>query len=134
MDKESLLIKVLEMLLNSDSKSEPEVLKFSKDKKKLTDRLIGEYVICRSRNEGINAGYLVDADETGCALSEARRLWSHEPQKNASWYEGVALYGLSDNSKISAKTAEKTIIEDYSLTLCTPEAKKSIEEFKAHEG
>jgi hypothetical protein len=134
MNKESLLIKVLEMLLNSDSKSEPEVLKFSKDNKKLTDRLIGEYVICRSRNEGINAGYLVDADETGCVLSEARRLWSHEPQKNASWYEGVALYGLSDNSKISVKAPEKTIIEDYSLTLCTPEARKSIEGFKAHEG
>jgi hypothetical protein len=102
--------------------------------KKLTDRLIGEYVICRSRIEGVNAGYLVDADGTGCVLSEARMLWSHEPKKNASWSEGVSLYGLSENSKISVKTQEKIIIEDYSLTLCTPEAKKSIEEFKAHEG
>lgn len=133
MNKESLLIKVLEMLLNNDSDGPSPTLNNTKNKK-LTDRLIGEYVICRSRNEGINAGYLVDADETGCVLSEARRLWSHEPQKNASWYEGVALYGLSDNSKISVKAPEKTIIEDYSLTLCTPEAKKSIEEFKPHEG
>jgi hypothetical protein len=133
MNKESLLIKVLEMLLNNDSEGPSPTLNNTKNKN-LTDRLIGEYVICRSRNEGINAGYLVDADETGCVLSEARRLWSHEPQKNASWYEGVALYGLSENSKISVKAPEKTIIEDYSLTLCTPEAKKSIEEFEAHEG
>lgn len=131
MNKESLLIKVLEMLLNSsDEKSESSEVQ----KKKLTDRLIGEYVICRSRNEGINAGYLVDADETGCVLGEVRRLWHHEPKENASWYEGVALYGLSDASKISVKALEKTIIEDYSLTLCTLEAKKSIEGFKSHEG
>jgi len=129
MNKESLLIKVLEMLLNSESKSETEV----KVTKKITDRYIGKYVICRSRNEGINAGYLVDADETGCRLSEARRLWHHKPKENASWYEGVALYGLDEDSKISAKVAEKIIIEDYSLTLCTPESKKSIEGFIAHE-
>lgn len=133
MNKESLLIKVLEMLLNNDSEGASPTLNNTKNKT-LTDRLIGEYVICRSRNEGINAGYLVDADETGCVLSDARRLWSHEPKNNASWYEGVSLYGLSDNSKISAKTLEKTIIEDYSLTLCSPDAKKSIEEFKAYEG
>jgi hypothetical protein len=132
MNKENLLMKVLEMLLNNDS-GPSSTLSNTKDKK-LTDRLIGEYVICRSRIEGVNAGYLVDADETGCVLSEARMLWSHEPKKNASWSEGVALYGLSDNSKISVKTQEKIIIEDYSLTLCTPEAKKSIEEFKSHEG
>jgi len=131
MNKESLLIKVLEMLLNSDDKT--ETMKFSGDRKKLTDRLIGEYVICRSRNEGINAGYLVDADETGCVLSEARRLWYHESENNASWYEGVALYGLKSSSKISAKVAEKSIIEDYSLTLCTIDAKKSIEEYEAYE-
>jgi len=129
MNKESLLIKVLEMLLNNDS----EAPSATTNNKKLTDRLIGEYVICRSRNEGINAGYLVDADETGCRLSEARRLWHHKPKENASWYEGVALYGLDEDSKISAKVAEKIIIEDYSLTLCTPESKKSIEGFIAHE-
>ena len=128
MNKENLLMKVLEMLLNSsDEKSE------LKDKKKLTDRLVGEYVICRSRNEGINAGYLADADETGCVLSEARRLWHHKPKNNASWYEGVAIYGLHDDSKVSDKVSEKIIIEDYSLTLCTPESKKSIEGFIAHE-
>lgn len=127
MNKENLLMKVLEMLLNSSDEAEP------KDKKKLTDSLIGTYVICRSRNEGINAGYLIDADETGCVLSEARRLWHHKPKNNASWYEGVAIYGLHDDSKVSDKVSEKIIIEDYSLTLCSPDAKKSIEGFKAHE-
>jgi hypothetical protein len=36
--------------------------------------VIGQYVVVRSRNEGINAGYLEAADDTGCILTEARRL------------------------------------------------------------
>lgn len=133
MNKEGLLIKVLEMLLNSDEKSEAAEIEPAATKKKITDSWIGEYVITRSRNEGINAGYLVDADETGCIMREVRRLWHHVPAENASWYEGVALHGLNEDSRISDKALEKAIIEDYSLTRCTPAAKKSIEEFKAHE-
>ena len=31
----------------------------------LFDRYKGKYVICRTRNEGINAGFVIEADETG---------------------------------------------------------------------
>jgi len=95
-------------------------------------RSIGKYVLVRSRNEGINAGYVVAADETGIVLSEARRIWYHRPSDETSWYEGVANSGLRSDSKISAPVAEKAIIEDYSITVCTPDAQKSIQGFKAH--
>lgn len=88
-------------------------------------RNIGKYVLVRSRNEGINAGFVVDADETGIVLREARRIWS--------WYEGVANAGLRNDSKISAPVAEKVIVEDYSITLCSAVAEKSIREFRAYE-
>jgi hypothetical protein len=111
---------------------EPEELTEPK-KSNLFDRYIGKYVICRSRNEGVNAGYVVELDETGVILKEARRLYYHKPvNKNVSWYEGVAKYGLSDRSKTST-SIEKIIIEDYSLTVCTAEAEKSIKEAKDHE-
>ena len=42
---------------------------------------IGEYVIVRSRNEGINAGFLEAADDTGCVLTQARRIWYHKPSQ-----------------------------------------------------
>jgi hypothetical protein len=88
---------------------------------------IGGYVLVRSRNEGINAGFLKEADDTGCILEQARRVWYHKPKDvNTSWYEGVANSGLSDDSKISAAVSVKVIVEDYSLTLCTDEAMKSI--------
>lgn len=96
---------------------------------KITDNMIGEYVIVRSRNEGINAGYVVAADETGVVLGKARRLWYHKPSEvSESWYEGVANHGLSADSKISAPVIKKVIIENYSMTVCTEKARKSIEE------
>ena len=95
--------------------------------------LIGKYVIVRSRNEGVNAGIITEMDETGIVIKDARRIWYHRPaDKSISWYEGVALTGLSDNSKISAEVPLKAIIEDYSITVCTADAEKSIREHKAH--
>ena len=92
----------------------------------LFDDFIGKYVIVRSRNEGINAGKVVKLDDTGIVLEDARRLWYHKPANtNMSWYEGVAIEGLSKDSKIGAEVT-KLIVEDYSITVCSKEAEKSI--------
>ena len=119
------LIKALEVIkaLQSDT---PKATTSSS----IHDRNIGKYVICRSRNEGVNAGKVIAADETGVVLEDARRLYYHKPvNKNVSWYEGVAKYGISNDSKVGT-AIEKTLAEDYSLTICTAEAEKSIREAK----
>lgn len=98
----------------------------------LYSRYVGKYVICRSRNEGVNAGKVIAADETGVILEDARRLYYHKPaNKNVSWYEGVAIEGLSKDSKVGA-AVEKIIVEDYSLTVCTASAEKSIRGAEEH--
>jgi hypothetical protein len=95
-------------------------------------RYVGKYVICRSRNEGVNAGTVLAADETGVILKDARRLYYHKPvNKNVSWYEGVANFGLDSSSKVGS-AVEKVIVEDYSLTVCSEEAEKSIRGAKEH--
>ena len=100
----------------------------------ITQSAIGKYVIVRSRNEGINAGYLEAASQHGCVLNQARRLWYHKPaEKYHSWYEGVSISGLSEDSKISAAVKRKFIMEDYSITICSKQAKTSIEGKKSHE-
>jgi len=102
-------------------------------KENLQSRYIGKYVLCRSRNEGINTGKVLAADDTGVILEDARRLWYHKPlDKSLSWYEGVAESGLSDNSKIG-HPVEKIITEDYSLTVCSEKAEKSIRVAKTNE-
>ena len=101
---------------------------------RITDNLIGKYVIVRSRNEGVNAGFVEAADETGIVLRNARRLWYHKPAEHSeSWYEGVANHGLSSDSKISAPVSVKAIIENYSATLCTEKARQSIQEAPSYE-
>ena len=101
-------------------------------KESLIKEFLGKYVIVRSHNEGINAGVLVDADETGVFLKEARRLHYHRPEDVLlSWYEGVAESGLSSDSRASG-TSVKAIIEDYSLTLVSEVAEKSIREHPVH--
>ena len=115
MDKE-VFLKLLDVFCEKEEQKES-----------LGSGLIGEYVICRSRNEGINAGFVVDLDDTGVILREARRIWYHKPKDlDKSWYEGVAESGLSDDSKISCAVETKVIIEDYSLTVCSKQARKSI--------
>ena len=95
----------------------------------VASRMIGKKVIVRSRNEGINAGIVVLADDTGVELSGCRRIWYHRPKDlKLSWYEGVAVTGLSDDSKVSGTVSKKIIIEDYSMTECTENAFKSIME------
>lgn len=105
----------------------------SNNKSDLYERYIGKYVICRSRNEGVNAGKVIAADETGVILEDARRLYYHKPiNKNVSWYEGVAKYGISKDSRLGT-AIEKIIVENYSLTICSMEAEKSIREAKDNE-
>lgn len=105
-----------------------EVVEFTGDET-VASRAIGEKVIVRSRNEGVNAGIVVLADETGVELKSCRRIWYHKPKdKSLSWYEGVAETGLDSSSKVSGTVSQKIIIEDYSMTKCTEDAFKSIME------
>lgn len=95
----------------------------------------GKYVICRSQNEGINAGYVEAIDDTGVVLKDARRLWYHKPAvASESWYEGCANHGVSGDSKLSATVSVKLIAEDYSLTVCTQAAEGSIRNAEVYQG
>lgn len=122
------------MQITIDDVSKTETTQSLPPKSSLTDIMLGNYVLIRSVNEGINAGWLEAADDTGVVLRDARRLWYFEPQdKSTSWYEGVSLSGLALTSKVSNAVPHKIIIEDYSITECSDVAIKSIIEFKANE-
>ena len=93
---------------------------------------VGKYCICRSYNEGLNAGVVVAADESGVVLKDARRIHYHKPADNAvAWYEGVALSGLHSSSRVAAPVT-KVIVEKYSLTECSTVAEKSIREHPSY--
>ena len=100
----------------------------------LFDDIIGKYVIVRTYSEGVNAGYVKQADETGIILTKCRRLKYHHPfDEQQAWYEGVANFGLGNNSQVSPIVEQKIIVEKYSITIVSEKAKKSIEEYPSHE-
>ena len=130
--KKELLVGLIELLVSEETSTQ-DVSKPQTSDSDLLSGFIGKYVICRSRNEGINAGKVVRLDNTGVVLDDAQRLYYHKPlNKNLSWYEGVAQSGISPDSKVGAKVT-KVIIEDYSLTVCTEVAEKSIREAQVNE-
>lgn len=92
----------------------------------ILQRFVGKRVISRSRNAGIVYGEVVAIDATAVILKNSRRLWYHKPTE-AAWYEGVAKYGLSADSKLSETMAETAIVEDYKLTVVFDAAVDSIE-------
>jgi hypothetical protein len=105
-----------------------EVVNFTGEES-VASRMIGKPVIVRSRNEGVNIGVVVVADASGVEIKNCRRIYYHKPKdKKLSWYEGVAVSGLSSDSKVSGTVSSKVIIEDYSMTLCNDKAYKSIME------
>ena len=114
------ILKLVALLANKDKEETGHV--FFKD-------AIGKWVIIRTYNEGLNFGKLKAANEFGCIIEDARRL--HRPiskDHNEAWYEGVANSGLDEaNGRISSAVREKYIIERYSITTCTPEAIKNIQ-------
>ena len=128
---DTITLNKTEYVKKSDIKA--EVVNFTGEESVAT-RLIGKFVIVRSRNEGINAGTVVLADQSGVELKNCRRIYYHRPKdKSLSWYEGVAMTGLDSHSKISGTVLSKLIIEDYSMTECGHEAFKTIMELTPNE-
>ena len=123
MNNKQLVTNLLSLLSTDDSKEKEADIRPSS----ITDSAIGEWVIIRSRNEGLNFGQLAEADHTGCVLNYAQRIWYHKPADTGqAWYEGVANSGLARDSKISPAVPQKIIIENYSITRCSASAVDSI--------
>lgn len=101
----------------------------------IAQHAVGKKVIVRSRNEGVNFGEVVMADETGIVLKNVRRLfWMEKAADGGCWYEAISKEGLGKGSKVSTKVPEKIIIENYSVTVCNAIAIASIEGWADHEG
>ena len=125
--KEDVKLELFKILLQENNNNKSAENNFQNKSFKLANDSIGKFVIIRSYSEGVNAGTLKSADETGVILINCRRLYYHEPKdKTMSWYEGVAKSGLSNNSKVSVTCDKKIIVEKYSITECTDTAKDSI--------
>ena len=96
--------------------------------------MLGKYVIVRCRDAGVHSGILESYAGRECVLTESRRLWYHKPaDKSLSWYEGVAVSGLSEDSKCSGEVPRRHLTETCDIVLCAIDAELSIRGAKTNE-
>ncbi|MGB1214939.1 MAG: DUF6948 domain-containing protein [Pikeienuella sp.] len=97
-----------------------------------TSPLVGKYVIVRSRDSGVHAGFL--ARHQGChiSLTDSRRLWYWKAAKEHT-LSAVSLFGLSGGSKISSAVGRIEILDACEIIPCTPTSQDSIQGITSHD-
>ena len=93
-----------------------------------------QYVIIRSVNSGVHAGYLVSREGDVVTLKNSRRLWRWVVARmtgQLSTLSEVAVYGINSKSKMSriaVAVPEMTILGVCEIIPASAAAQKSIEE------
>ncbi len=89
-----------------------------------------KYVIVRSRDAGVHAGWLVERTGTEVRLREARRLW-YWVCAQGDFLSGVAKYGLKPESKVGGEI-DITVLGVCEVIDCTETARESIQATREH--
>lgn len=93
-----------------------------------------QYVIIRSVNSGVHAGYLVSREGDAVTLKNSRRLWRWVVARmtgQLSSLSEVAVYGINsknDVSRIAVTVPEMTVLGVCEIIPASLAAQKSIEE------
>jgi hypothetical protein len=116
--------------------NEPETMTINKveyvrkDSVKQTPEVLDDYVIIRSRDSGVHAGYLKSRDGSEVVLTNARRIWKWS---GAATLSELAMKGAAKPSgcHVPAAVTEITVLGVCEIIPCTDEARKNIEGLKA---
>lgn len=94
--------------------------------------LLGQYVIVRSRESGVHAGFLTQRHNRLVVLKESRRLW-YWKAKMEHTLSAVALHGLGDGSKIAGVLPVVEVLDACEIIPVSKSAMVSIQEFASHD-
>ena len=120
MNKETLILKLIEMLMGSESSIATNTTP--------QKELIGEWVIVRCRDAGVHFGKLKDYEGREVILENSRRMWYWFAAQGHT-LSGCAVHGVKqDESKIAAEVKVIVLPEACEIISCEPKAIKSIGE------
>ncbi len=108
-----------------------KMLSLEKSDQALDNKMIGKYVIVRSRDAGVHSGILQSYKGRECVLTQSRRLWYWKAAKGA-FLSSVAIDGLSNDSKVGKELSRIHLTENCEIIQCTEDAEKSIREKVVH--
>jgi hypothetical protein len=118
--KENLILKLIEMLVNSESETIAPAIE-NKQKKPL----IGEWVIVRCRDAGVHFGKLESYEGREVVLTESRRMWYWKAASGHT-LSGCAVNGITSESKIAAAVTTIVLPEACEIIQCEQPAVESI--------
>lgn len=91
------------------------------------------YVIVRSAQAGVHAGYLISREDNTVTLKNARRMWCWVVKKmtgDLASLSELAVYGVKSRdprSRIAVEVPKITILGACEIIHASPDAQKSIE-------
>jgi hypothetical protein len=85
-----------------------------------------DYVIVRSRDQGVMCGYLKSINGRQVEISQCRQLWSWNGK--ALCLPDIQRYGIRGTARMSAVAPSAIFLEACGVLRCTPEAAKSLRE------
>lgn len=118
--KTELIEKLIEMLLaDSGPGGEKE--------------MIGDYVIVRCRDAGVHAGTLVSYEGREVVLKNSRRLWYWKCANNKHSLSGVAVEGITGESKIPDVVPKIVLSDACEILETTDKCRRSIEDAEVYQ-
>ena len=88
----------------------------------------GDYVIVRSRDQGVMCGYLKAIDGRQVTITQARQIWSWSTKALA--LPDLALHGVRGTARMSAPAPEVIFLEACGVLRCTEAAAKSLSTYE----
>lgn len=124
MNKEELVLSLIDKLLNNTSNNESIV------EKEEESIFLWKYIILRTRNAWVHFGKLAYANNWFYRLENSRRLYYWETANKWISLSEVAEYGITDKSKVCKLLSVIEIIEKewWEIIPCSDIAIKSIQE------
>lgn len=130
MNKETLLLKLIEMLVGSEST--PNTKEHTNQEK---HRLTGEMVIIRSRDSGVHFGELVSVNGRHVVLNKSRRMYRWWAAKEST-LTAVAKYGLNlkkmESLNIQSQIDGQEILDACEIIPCHQDCIDSFSKVEAY--
>ena len=123
--KEELAIKLLEMILQTDSPAATPTASNS-----LNGHLLGQYVLIRTYSAGVHFGKLMQREGKEAVLNESRRIWSWD---GAFTLSKVANDGIG-SGKLSEKVDSFLVTEAIEVMPLSDKAKGILYGIESHKG
>lgn len=125
--REDLAVRVLEMLLNGESKS---IEKIDNSLEAKTHCMVGKYCVIRTYSAGVHVGLVESVNGTEVILKDSRRIYYW---KGAFTLSELSQNGVGNDSKIAISVPSLVLTEAIEIIPCSKKAENQLKGYSNYE-